>query len=153
MKADENIKGLATNTQTENVTAPSRDQEEGSRQLAAAGVQNVLGTLGRKGRALTTTERAALFFSVQILFQFNCQLHLVKKIPLISTEFKKTHVRTDDRPPLELRGPADIAQGNSDAMTQLRHRHLWNTTGTRGLQGKAPTTANCHQIRFQFITV
>lgn len=32
LKADENVKSLATNTQTENVTAQSRDQEEGSRQ-------------------------------------------------------------------------------------------------------------------------
>lgn len=56
------------------------------------GGQQPKGASGRKSNALTTRKTAA-FFS-QILFQFNCQLHPIKKRnPLISTGFKKTYIQ------------------------------------------------------------
>lgn len=57
----------------------SRDQEGASQQTAATGGQHAKGCFWKEAQSINYKKNSSIFFSVQILFQFNCQLHPIKK--------------------------------------------------------------------------
>jgi len=142
------VKNLATDTQSRQARGAGQ-RGGGSR---PAGTPR--GAAGGKRKASTTRKTAAVFFSVQILFQLNSQLHAIKKpqtqIPLISTKFKKTHVRSDCRTGgCAVRPTLCVSQCGSNAEHTATARQLsGGTSAHTELHRKASTTANS-----QFITV